>query len=301
MGADRAREALDQLVGQVIAAMESGPGEWTRPWSGLTLPANGTTGRRYSGANILGLTRRASDRGYGSNRWATFQQWREAGCSVRKGERSAVVVFFRPIEVRDDTSDDPTATKRVPMLRYSSVFAAEQVDGDLAEQLRAPRAGGPAADARADAWFAAVGAELRTGIASAHYSRVGDTIVLPPRTSFRDAAGWYSTVAHEHVHWAGAPHRLDRAKGAMFGDDVYAREELIAELGAVFVTAHLGIVHEPDPQSAAYLAHWAGHLKQRPRDLWGVVGEASAAFDYLDGLATASDAGDTDASRAVAA
>lgn len=275
----RAQEALNALTAKMIDAMESEPGEWTQPWRGA-LPANGVTGRRYSGTNILLLGLTAGERGYESNRWATFKQWRDAGCSVRKGERSSVVVFYKSLTVPDDDSDDPTATKRVPLLRYNSVFAAEQVDGEHAARLRAP---GEAfdADESAETFFANVGAIVRHGGDAAHYSKQNDAITLPPRATFESSAAYYSTAAHEHVHWTGGPTRLDRISHKRFGDDEYAREELVAELGSVFVMAHLGLRHEPDERQTAYLAHWSAHLRRKPRDLWSVVGDASAALDWL--------------------
>lgn len=278
-GNARAQEALDALTARIIDAMESGPGAWTQPWRGA-LPANGVTGRRYSGSNILLLGLTAGERGFESNRWATFKQWRDAGCRVRKGERSSVVVFYKSLTVHDRDSDDPAATKRVPLLRYSSVFAAEQVDGEHASLLRAPVTAFDA-DERAERFFPDVGAIVRRGGDSAHYDKRSDVITLPPRAAFESSAGYYSTVAHEHVHWTGGPTRLDRISHKRFGDDEYAREELVAELGSVFVMAHLGLRHEPDERQAAYLAHWSAHLRRKPRDLWSVVGDASAALDLL--------------------
>ena len=276
---DRAQEALDSLTAKLIDAMESDPGSWTQPWRG-TLPANGVTGRRYSGSNILLLGLTAGERGYESSRWATFKQWKDAGCSVRKGERSSVVVFYKSLRVPDETSDDPDATKSIPLLRYSSVFAAEQVEGEHAARLCAP-AETFDADERAERFFAEVGADVRNGGDSAHYSKTTDAITLPPRSAFESAAGYYSVVAHEHVHWTGGPTRLDRIAHKRFGDDEYAREELVAELGSVFVMSRLGVAHEPDQRQAAYLAHWNAHLRSKPRDLWSVVGDASAALELL--------------------
>jgi antirestriction protein ArdC len=276
---DRAQEALDSLTAKLIDAMETDPGAWTQPWRG-TLPANGVTGRRYNGSNILLLGLIAGERGYASSRWATYKQWSDAGCHVRKGEKSSVVVFYKNLQVPDPTVEDPEATKRIPLLRYSSVFAAEQVEGEHAAKLCAPV---PAfdADERAERFFADVGAVVRHGGDSAYFSKQSDAITLPPRSAFEAPAAYYSVVAHEHIHWTGGPARLDRIAHKRFGDDEYAREELVAELGSVFVMSHLQLAHEPDRRQAAYLAHWSAHLRRKPRDLWSVVADASAALDHL--------------------
>jgi antirestriction protein ArdC len=276
---DRAQIALDFLVTKLIDAMESDPGSWTQPWR-RALPANAVTGRRYSGSNILLLGWTAGEHGYASSRWATYKQWAEAGCHVRKGEKSSVVVFYKSLEIPDPSAQDPEATKRIPLLRYSSVFAAEQVEGEHAAKLCAPA---PAfdADEQAERFFADVGAVVRHGGDSAYYSKQTDAITLPPRAAFDSSGAYYSVVAHEHTHWTGGPARLNRIAHKRFGDDEYAREELVAELGAVFIMSHLGLAHEPDRRQAAYLAHWSAHLRSKPRDLWSVVADASAALDHL--------------------
>lgn len=203
-GNARAQGALDGLTARMIDAMESNPGAWTKPWQ-TAAPANGVTGRRYGGTNILLLGLTAGAHGYESNRWATFKQWRDAGCSVRKGERSSVVVFYELLTVREEGAEGPTATKRVPLLRYSSVFAAEQVDGAHAARLQAPTEVFNA-DERADDFFARVGATIRHGGDSAHYDKHVDAITLPSQRMFESSAAYYSTVAHEHVHWTGGRH-----------------------------------------------------------------------------------------------
>lgn len=276
---DRAQVALDSLVAKLIDAMESDPGSWTQPWR-RALPANAVTGRRYSGSNILLLGWTAGEQDYASSRWATYKQWAEAGCHVRKGEKSSVVVFYKSLEIPDPSAQDPEATKRIPLLRYSSVFAAEQVEGEHAAKLCAP-AQAFDAEEHAERFFADVGAVVRHGGDSAYYSKQTDAITLPPRGAFDSSGAYYSVVAHEHTHWTGGPARLNRIAHKRFGDDEYAREELVAELGSVFVMSHLGLAHEPDRRQAAYLAHWSAHLRSRPRDLWSVVGDASAALDHL--------------------
>lgn len=274
---NRGKEALESLVTQVIEAMENNPSEWTKPWRG-TLPTNAVTGRRYHGTNVLLLGLEAAERGFSSGRWATYKQWQSAGCSVRRGESSSVVVFFKQIYV--DDKNDPTKKVRIPLLRYSSVFAAEQVDGEHAESLLNVTSTIDADD-QAEAFFANVGATVVHGGDSAHFSPSTDVVTLPPQGAFESTESYYSTMAHEFTHWTGGPSRLNRIKHKAFGDSEYAREELVAELGSVFVMNHLGLNHEPDERQAAYLAHWSAHLRRAPKELWSVVGDASAALELL--------------------
>jgi antirestriction protein ArdC len=114
----------------------------------------------------------------------------------------------------------------------------------------------------------------------------GDFIQIPEFRQFREPTGYYSTLAHEHVHWTGAANRLAREFGRRFGDEAYAFEELIAELGAAFLCAGLGLSNEPRPDHAAYIASWLRVLKGEKRAIFTAASKAQAAADYLAGFQT---------------
>ncbi|WP_244475018.1 zincin-like metallopeptidase domain-containing protein [Methylobacterium sp. Leaf99] len=135
-----------------------------------------------------------------------------------------------------------------------------------------------------DAFVAATGAQIREGGTRASYVPATDMIHLPHPAAFRTATGYAGTLAHELVHWTGAPHRLARDLTSRFGARAYAAEELVAELGAAFVLADLGFARTPHPDHAAYCASWAPLLRADPRALSHVAAQGSRAADYLTAL-----------------
>lgn len=92
---------------------------------------------------------------------------------------------------------------------------------------------------------------------------------------------YYSVLCHELTHWTGSKARLDRLMKARFGDACYAMEELVAELGAAFLCADLGITHTPRPDHATYIAHWLQVLKSDKKAVFTAAAKASEAVHYL--------------------
>jgi hypothetical protein len=107
-----------------------------------------------------------------------------------------------------------------------------------------------------------------------------DRIQLPDRSAFDSAAAYYATWAHESIHSRGHRQRLARDLGGAFGSESYAREELVAELGAVLLGDRLEIGSD-SANHAAYLAHWVALLRQSPRLLFQLLSEARRAADLI--------------------
>ena len=269
-----------RLAATIIAQLETAdPASWSPPWHGADpMPRNARTGRRYRGINVLALWCAAQANNYVDARWATYRQWAALGAQVRKAERGTLVLFYK--ELPRGTDADPT--DGVPFVaRVAHVFNAAQVDA-------APStANAPAPSITSDplpafdAFVAATGATIQHGGNRACYVPAADTIHLPPRTVFRSPTGYAGTLAHELVHWTGASHRLARDLTGRFGARAYAAEELVAELGAAFVLADLGIARTLHPDHAAYCASWVPLLRTDPRALSTAATQASRAADYL--------------------
>ena len=132
--------------------------------------------------------------------------------------------------------------------------------------------------------MANTGVSLVPGGDKAFYAPSEDVVAMPTRQAFTSAEAFYSTLLHELVHWSGADTRLTRTFGQRFADTAYAREELVAELGAAFLCADLGIEGSPREDHAAYLDHWLGVLKEDKRAIFQAARFASQASDYLHGL-----------------
>lgn len=195
-----------------------------------------------------------------------------------------MVVFWKSVEVEGDDGE----TEEHLIANAYFVFNTAQVDGfdgkigkgeptiaDLSEDQRI---------GSAEQFFANTGSIERHGGNRAFYTHASDFIQMPDFAQFQDAQSYYSVLAHEHTHWTGAKARLDRHFGARFGDDAYAFEELVAELGAAYLCATLGLSNEPRYDHAAYIASWLRVLKNDKKATFTAASKAQAAIDYLQGL-----------------
>ncbi|MDX1922425.1 MAG: zincin-like metallopeptidase domain-containing protein [Alphaproteobacteria bacterium] len=286
-----------QVTDTIIRAVEQGGTTVTLPWhrSGLPamLPHNAHSKAAYNGINIVALWSAAMLRGYPHAIWATYRQWAELGAQVRKGEKASTVIFYKEldVDVPDDASGDD-GKRRVA--RASSVFNAAQVDGFTAAEL--PELPPIERIQRAETLIAASSADIRHGGEMAFYRRrlsdgSGDFIQMPDERRFQaDTAtqrseDYYSVLLHELTHWTSDVHRCNRELGARFGDAAYAMEELVAELGAAFLCAELGITVTPRADHAGYIAHWCDVMKSDKRAIFTAAARASEAVSFLKRLA----------------
>lgn len=301
-----ANDLFAQITDQLVADIEAGAGTWRMPWH--TLPDAGTPtsvdGRPYRGMNAVWLAMVAAARGWTSGLWATYRGWQRHGAQVRRGEKGTQVVLWKPTTAKSDTDDNDEGSGSGPrrrlLARAYTVFAVEQVDG--ADEIIARHAtqladrDTPERIEAAEAFFAAVGARVVAGGNRASYQPATDTIHLPSLSQFDEAAHYYGTSAHEHVHWTGHADRLARDLTGRFGSDAYAAEELVAELGAAMWCAQFGISAVTRPDHAAYLAGWLRVLKTDARALVTVSSRAQAAVDHLTaraGITAAAQEADT--------
>jgi len=285
-------DAYQSITDQIIGLIEEHGANWVKPWVGnggtAKRPISISTGKPYQGCNPLLLWAA----GFSDHRWGTYKAWQEKGCQVKAGQKAgAHIVFFKALDIKDKQSGED---KTVPFLRMTAVFNAEQVEG--AEPLVESAPESPAeADERVAAALAFArntGANVNVvaGSDRAYYSPLSDKIVVPAITDFIGTAtsssqeAYAGTILHELVHWSGHRSRLDRLKAAAFGDEDYATEELVAELGATFLCADLQISAEPRPDHAQYLASWLKALKGDKRLIVRAASAASKAANFLHDL-----------------
>jgi len=246
-------------------------------------PINIASHKPYRGINTVCLWAAAQAKGYESGEWATYQQWQDRGAQVRKGEKATLVMFWKFAhdsgESQDGGPEAPAGRSRLLFTRGYSVFNGAQVDGYTPKAD--PDATMPDRIAHADAFFQAIRADLRHGGNQAYYSPVSDHIQMPPFAAFAESVPYYSTLAHEHTHWTAPAGRCDRELGKRFGDNAYAAEELIAELGAAFTCAHLGLSTEPRADHAQYIQSWLKVLKADTRAIFTAASKAQQATDWL--------------------
>lgn len=283
------RDTFQRVTDQIVKAIEEGAGSYRMPWrtSGgfPNSPVNAASKRPYRGINILVLWATAQERGYSSGTWATYKQWQELGAQVRKGEKSANVVFWkffdRDEEQQDNHADSETHLRRIPMARDYWVFNAEQVDGYVApEEQKLSREERIEA---AEEFFRRAGVEPSAGGNRAFYQPETDTVHMPAFEAFKEPLFYYSVLSHETTHWTGAKHRLDRDLSGRFGSESYAVEELVAELGAAFLCAELGLPTDPREDHAPYIVSWLKVLKNDKRAIFTAAAKAQAAVDWALG------------------
>lgn len=278
------------VTNAIIAQLEKGARPWARSWKTgnagsdvgpFALPLR-SNGEAYQGINVVLLWGAKEANGFTSNRWYTFNQAKELGGFVRKGSKGSMVVYAGAIDIKADVEAGETEDKRIPFLKTYTVFNADQIEGlgEIVEPV-APVDDGANLIATAQAYFDAVGATVRHGGDRAYWSAQSDHIQMPPRAAFEDGEAYYATLGHEHIHWTGSKTRLDREFGKRFGDDRYAFEELVAELGAAFLMASLGLSADPREDHASYLAGWLKVLKADKRAIFTAASKAQAAVNFL--------------------
>jgi antirestriction protein ArdC len=294
-------DVYEAITQQIIAAIESGAGDPQMPWHRnggcIERPVNVASKRAYRGVNTVALWASAYCQQFSHGLWGTYRQWQDRGAQVRKGEKSSLIIFYRDLEPgeRDDESGKTEERgTRSFIARASRVFNVAQVEGFTLASEPDTSVDRIEPSIAAEALIAATGAKISIGGERAFYSRSSDTISMPDRTRFIGTAsstpteGWYSTLLHELTHWSGAEHRLARTFGERFGDDAYAMEEMVAELGAAFLCGDLGITAEPRPDHAEYIGHWLRILKADRKAIFTAASAANKAAEFLAGFAPSS-------------
>jgi len=288
-------DIYQRITDQIVSELEKGVRPWMKPWHAehgagrITRPLRGN-GIPYRGINVLVLWSAAMEKGYASPVWMTFKQASELKANVRKAEHGSLVVYADKIirtEANSKTGEE--AERAIPFMKGYTVFNVEQIDG-LPEHYYAkpqPRTETVKRIDRAEAFFAATGANVVHGGSRACYIPSTDNIHMPCFDFFRDAESYYATRGHETTHWTRHKSRLDRDFGRKrFGDEGYAMEELVAELGSAFLSADLDLTPEVREDHASYIASWIKVLKDDKRAIFTASSHAQRAADFLHGLQT---------------
>jgi antirestriction protein ArdC len=280
------QDVYRKVTDSIVNAIEQGVTNWRMPWhtSGKFAfsPINVTSKKPYRGINTVCLWAAAQAKGYERGEWGTYQQWQERKAQVRKGEKATLVVFWKFANAAaetEDGDDSPRSGSRLLFTRGYSVFNAAQVDG------YAPKADPDTPIEQriesAEQFFGRINARVVHLGNRSYYSPDSDTITLPPFAAFFTPLDYYGTRAHETGHWTSKEGRCNRELGKRFGDNAYSVEELIAELTAAFVCAHLGLSSEPRPDHAQYIASWVRVLKADKRAIFTAASKAQQAADFM--------------------
>lgn len=271
------------VTNQVLEALEQGTVPWAKPWSAAGAHQN-IEGRKYRGVNPLLLEISAMRNGFTSPYWATMNQANKRNGKVRKGEKSTIVTFWKKYE-KDSGERDDEGKKIMEqrfILRYFKVFNVEQIDGLEwepptlpGEDLSPLEIGEKVIDEMPNPPMIEI---KRTDVAC--YRPSLDHVTLPQLEQYGAAEDFYRVAFHELAHATGHESRLDRQIKNNFGDEKYAKEELVAELTAAMVCHATGIQAEIE-QSAAYIAGWKKALEDDPKLIVSASSAAQKAADYI--------------------
>jgi antirestriction protein ArdC len=290
MASTKTRKDVEaEVTAKVLEALERGTVPWEKPWrtAGL-LPTSASTGKAYRGINTWLLSMSAEAAGFDSPYWLTFNQAKALGGSVRKGEKGTLVVFWKRIKVEDAEAEG--GKKVIPLMRYYVVFNLDQTENvKLPPRFDLPEYEPVSVSEAVEETLAGYvdGPTLRYRHQDgAFYVPSDDTITLPALDQFSDEVGYAATLFHELTHSTGHVSRLNRfernGEPQHFGSERYAREELVAEMGAAMLAAISGTEHRIE-KSAAYIENWLHALKDDKSLVIKAAQQAQKAVDRITG------------------
>lgn len=277
------KSVYEMVTERIIAQLEQGIIPWENPWSGIRSGAyNRISKKSYSLINQMMLLHKGE--------YATFKQWQQLGGTVRKGEKSEIVVFWKIQTVEEKAEDGTKVTKNIPLLRYYNVFHISQVDGVEPLAKDALKEIEPVEEAErilADYVTREHITLVNKASNKAYYSPNNDLIHLPLMEQFKNTSEYYSTAFHEATHSTMKESRCNRMedrKGKLvaFGSDEYSKEELVAEIGSANIMNILGIETKKSfRNSSAYIQNWLSVLKNDVKFIVSASSKAEKAVKYI--------------------
>jgi len=277
-------DVYKKVTDQIIKRMQEGKFSWKRPWSSIGVPMNYVTKKGYRGINAF-ITSFAD---FKSPFWLTMKQANKLGGKVIKGEKATTVVYWKILNIeRENKVTGENETKRIPLLRYYNIFNAEQIEGVEFKEIEGNENIGTVETLEEIFNNMPNKPVQKEGGDRAYYNPTLDYIKLPVKKAFDSTEKYYSTLAHELVHSTGHTDRLNRAtvmSGTFFENHDYSFEELIAEIGASFLSAIGGINNEDtEKNSVAYLQSWIRALQNDSKLIFKASTQAQKAVDYILG------------------
>jgi antirestriction protein ArdC len=288
-------ELRTAITAQIVDALsQGGLPPWRQPWRAdrnCGTPANVVSKRSYTGINPLLLAIAAQKHNLQSRWWGTFNQWKQLGGQVKTrpshvppGRWGTQIVFCRPVTKTEKTPDGEE-DKTFFFLRTYTVFCLDQVEGSALDHLRAGNAPLTAADTHArheeaERVISATWADIRHGGDRACYRPKEDFILMPDRGRFETSESYYETLLHELTHWTEHPSRLNWSRNEK--ENTYALGELVAELGACYLMAEIGLpLADTWKNSASYLQGWLKAMSADPKFIFRATAQASRATDHV--------------------
>ncbi len=276
----------ESVTNLILEALNRGVVPWRKPWTGQdALPMNLVSSKTYRGVNVFLLALAP----YADHRWLTFKQVGDCGGTVRKGERSTMVVFWKRSDPPIDPETGEVGKAPIPILRYYHVFNVEQCEGlNVAPVNESSERGEAERIEKAEALLASMPDPPRIEVGHAAWYRPNDDLIqVPPIGKFRSSESYYATLFHELGHATGNEKRFNRpgvTGNARFGSGEYSQEELVAELTSAFCCAVAGLDNSFIEDAASYIQGWLKVLKSDPKAMVIAATQAQRAADYIMGV-----------------
>ncbi|POZ80205.1 ArdC family protein [Burkholderia contaminans] len=275
-------DLFQEVTDKIVNALENGTAPWQKPWAAaFEWPINGTTGKPYHGINVMLLAANEFQDG----RYCTFKQAKEKDWSVRKGEHGTPIYFYKPF-LKETGEIDPATQepkmRSIPILKRYTVFNFSQIDGAPAHEFKNEHEVvlSPETKAICDEIIDACGVEIKHGYRISAYSPSEDRVFMPDREAFRSDAHYYASLMHEIGHWTGHSSRLNRQFGASRDSELYAREELRAEMASAMLAMRLGLPAAVE-NHGAYVAHYLTVLRSDKKEIFRAAKDAEKISRFV--------------------
>jgi len=273
-------EIKEKVTQQVIDSLEEQGTLWSKTWT-PALPISHASNKVYTGINFVILTLITMNKGYTSNRWITFKECNKQGGSIKKGEKSVMITFYKPLEVKDKKTGEDTT---IPLLNYFNVFNIEQTSLKISEEIK--ETDNTTISNEIESILKNIPCPIIEAMQDkACYNYQQDKILLPLRKQFKNTHSFYSVALHEISHSTGHSSRLNRKLCNEFGSSEYGFEEMIAELCTMYLLAKYQIDNKSvEDNSKSYIKGWLAALKNDKEYIFKASREATRAFEYIDKL-----------------
>lgn len=268
----------EKITAKILDALNQDRIPWRRSWSNM--PSNAVTGHAYTGINLLLL----ADTSFTSSHWLTYNQAKDNGGNVRRGEKGQTVVFWKMLRTEVETDNGDKKIKTIPLLKTYTVFNIDQCDGlDKLKEKLATKQIESMAEPQSIVDGYAMGPAIEFKGCQPCYRPSRDVVEIPDKSHFDSSESYYSVLFHELTHSTGHESRLNRlTKRASFGDDNYSLEELVAEIGSAFLCAKSGIEAVTN-NTKAYIQSWISALRNDPKMIVVAASRAQKAVDLITG------------------
>jgi antirestriction protein ArdC len=297
----QATDKYQLITDQICSLLEQDLPPWKKPWKGASnYPfQNLITGHEYTGSNPLWCLVSNMYHGYDSPYFITFNQAKEQKWTVKKGAKSTWIRFAGTAVKEGENEQGEKVDYQIGFAKWSNIFSTDCIDDldgkkkitdFIQETTNTVPDNSDDKIVTIDRFIESTKAVIEHGGNRACYSPLTDTIKVPEFVRFSSAEKYYATTLHELGHWTGASTRLDREgiSHGDFGSEVYAFEELIAELTSAFVGNRLfpDYLTQDLEHHASYLDSWLQVLRKDNKAFFRAVSAAQKASDYLLGFAS---------------